>query len=429
MKTDPNGESKQASEEGHLAALAALDRVGPARLRWLVGQGRPQEVWDRLVSGQLQLPEPHHHLQEGARPSQPRLEPGLLELWRRTAAASPDLPAEMDSRLGFLGVEVLGIGELPGFLAEDPEPPAALFCTGGLQRDLGRTVAIVGTRRASSQGLQVAHRLGRDLSESGVSVVSGLAIGIDAAAHAGALEGSSAPLAVIGAGHDRPCPQRNRALARRIETEGIMVSEVPPGTASAPWRYPVRNRLIAAFAQVVVVVESAVTGGSMSTVAEALLRDRPVMAVPGPLGRSSSEGCHELLRDGAEICTSAGDVLAMLDMGTDARSSRPAASEFTRSRRRTGSDPDRFDPGVRRRRGAREPASGSVSGSIAEAVPSTGLGARILEELAGAPLTLDLITMRCGASFLEVSEAVAELEASGAVGVRGGWLESTAIRW
>ena len=75
MKTDPNEERKQASEEGHLAALAALDRVGPARLRWLVGQGRPQEVWDRLVSGQLQLPEPHHHLQEGARPSPPRLEP------------------------------------------------------------------------------------------------------------------------------------------------------------------------------------------------------------------------------------------------------------------------------------------------------------------------------------------------------------------
>ena len=429
MKTDPNEERKQASKEGHLAALAALDRVGPARLRWLVGQGRPQEVWDRLVSGQLPPPEPHHHLQEPAHPSPPRLEPGLLELWRRTAAASPDLPAEMDCRLGFLGVEVLGLGELPGFLADDPEPPAALFCTGGLQRDLGRTVAIVGTRRASSQGLRVAHRLGRDLSESGVSVVSGLAIGIDAAAHSGALDGSSAPLAVIGAGHDRPCPQRNRALARRIDTEGIIVSEVPPGTASAPWRYPVRNRLIAAFAQAVVVVESAVKGGSMSTVAEALQRDRPVMAVPGPLGRSSSEGCHELLRDGAEICTSAGDVLAMLDMGTNACSSRPASSDFTRSRRRAGSDPDRFDPGVRRRLGAREPASGSVSGSIAEAVPSNGLGARILEELAGATLTLDLITMRCGASFLEVSEAVAELEASGAVSVRGGWLESTAIRW
>jgi predicted Rossmann fold nucleotide-binding protein DprA/Smf involved in DNA uptake len=116
-------------------------------------------------------------------------------------------------------------------------------------------------------------------------------------------------------------------------------------------------------------------------------------------------------------------------MGSNARSSRLAASDFARSRRRSGSDPDRFDPGVRRRVGAREPASGSVSGSIAETVPSSGLGARILEELAGAPLTLDSITMRCGASFLEVSEAVAELEASGEVSVRGGWLESSSIRW
>jgi DNA processing protein len=184
----------------------------------------------------------------------------------------------------------------------------------------------------------------------------------------------------------------------------------------------VRNRLIAAFAQVVVVVESAVTGGSMSTVAEALDRDRAVMAVPGPLGRSTSEGCHELLRDGAEICTSADDVLAMLDLGADTGPSRLAASGFARRGRASPSGTKELVEGRQSPRGR---ASGSGSGSSS----SGGLEARVLEELAGAPLTLDSMTLRCGASLAEVSEAVAGLEASGELSVRGGWLERTSVCW
>ena len=376
------------SRAGYLAALASLERVGPARLRWMLALGDPEQVWGMVAAGRLP-PEPPV-----------RGERELPERWRRAAATAPNLPAQMDARMQTLGVEVIAGGDMPGFLAEEPEPPPVLFCSGAVRSAPTHTVAIVGTRRATSYGIRVARQLGRALSAEGVSVVSGLAIGIDAAAHEGALEAPTPAVAVVGAGHDRPCPRRNRELARRLEGRGLVVSEVPPGAGSAPWRFPLRNRLIASFAQVVVVVESAARGGSMSTVAEALVRNRAVMAVPGPLGRDSSAGCHELLRDGAHICTGADDVMALLALGAP-----PGAS----------SRPARRLP----------PARGGSAGRVAEEQRRPGIagpvGARVLQELAEGPLTLDVVVARCG-SPADVSEAVAELEASDMVSVEGGWL-------
>ncbi|MCP4434256.1 MAG: DNA-processing protein DprA [Actinomycetia bacterium] len=246
----------------------------------------------------------------------------------------------------------------------------------------------MGTRRASSYGLRVAGALGRELSAAGVIVVSGLALGIDGAAHRGALEGPGAALAVIGAGHDRPCPTRNRSLAAEVAARGLILSEVPPGVGSAPWRYPVRNRLIAAFARVVIVVESARRGGSMSTVAEALARDRAVMAVPGAVGRRSSEGCHDLLRDGAEVCTGADDVLGLLAMNQAGCGSPDSDGGVAR-------------PGL------------------------SGLERQVLEELAGDPLTVDSLVLRTGTSMGRIAGVLAGLEARGRIRSRSGWLERT----
>jgi len=297
------------AREGYIAALAALELVGPARLRWLRACGPPGEVWHRLVAGTLD---------PGDGP-QPPVDPAgrfdaALSRWSAQARGQAGLPERMASRLDRLGVEVDGGDSMPEVLGSDPDPPGAVFRRGRTLDGSVPRVAVVGTRRASGYGQRVAESLGRALSEAGVSVVSGLALGIDAAAHRGALQGPTPAVAVIGAGHDRPCPVRNRALAERLVETGSVLSEVPPGIASAPWRYPVRNRLIAALADVLVVVESAAAGGSMLTVAEALGRDRPVMAVPGPIDHRASVGCHDLLRDGAEICTGVSDVLTLLGL-------------------------------------------------------------------------------------------------------------------
>ncbi|MGI9578304.1 MAG: DNA-processing protein DprA [Microthrixaceae bacterium] len=429
-------EQPPVTGSGHLAALASLDRVGPARMRWLAGLGDPEHVWQLVASGRLKLGSAHRREATTERPP-PRIEPGLLQRWSREASSDRDRPTVMHRRLDELGVDLLVEGELPSFLRSEPEPPGVLFCSGRPPTDLGPTVAIVGTRRASSYGMRIAHQLGRELSENGVTVVSGLALGIDAAAHAGALEGGCPVVAVIGAGHDRPCPRRNRSIAAEVSSRGLMVSEVPPGVTSAPWRFPVRNRLIAAFSQVVVVVESASRGGSMSTVGEALLRDRAVMAVPGPLGRSASEGCHDLLRDGAEICTSADDVISMLRTGADKSpgfdATRAARSDPTRARFDRGSAAGKTsfaggntssaaanDSGTVGPAGPQPPKQRTVA---ADAVSAKPLGDEILNELAESTLSLDTVVLRCGASLGEVSAAIAQLELEGSVVLRGGWLE------
>ena len=177
-------------------------------------------------------------------------------------------------------------------------------------------VALVGTRRATPYGRQVARDLGYDLAVAGVAVVSGLALGIDAAAHRGAVaaEAAAGAAAVVGSGLDAPCPKANRELCAQVAAGGVVLSEVPPGVAGAPWRYPVRNRVLAGLSQAVVVVESAGSGGSMHTVREALDRDVPVLAVPGPVQSPVSAGPHELLSDGAAVCTGAQDVLDLLGL-------------------------------------------------------------------------------------------------------------------
>ena len=203
----------------------------------------------------------------------------------------------------------------PPALAELPDAPAVLYVAGDLGSFLalveaGRpSVAVVGARRASSYGLEVARGLGRGLASADATVVSGMALGIDSAAHVGALEAGAPTIAVLAAGADRPYPASKRRLYGEICRRGAVVSELPPRSAVHRWCFPARNRLIAALAQVTVVVEAMERSGSLITAEFARDLGRDVGAVPGPVTSPLSRGPNALLADGAHVIRGAEDAL------------------------------------------------------------------------------------------------------------------------
>ncbi len=224
-----------------------------------------------------------------------------------------------------IAIDVLGTSGYPPELADDPEAPYILFRSGGSLSLEGRRVAIVGTRRATDVGREIAAELGAGLAAAGVRVVSGLALGIDGAAHIGALAARGAPpIGVVAGGIDRPYPSRHRTLWGQVRGAGVLVSEAPIATPSRGWRFPARNRIIAALSEVVVVVESARSGGSMWTAKEAHARSRDVMVVPGSPRNPAAFGTNELLRDGADPVLDVSDVLAKLGMSWTPPATPPA---------------------------------------------------------------------------------------------------------
>jgi len=214
-----------------------------------------------------------------------------------------------------LGVHVITYadGRYPERLRTVPCPPPVLYAVGRLDRLELPAAALVGARHATTYGRRVARQLGRALSEAGVCVVSGMAFGIDEAAHTGALDGPGGTVAVLAAGPERASPASLRRLYERLAREQLVVSEFPPGTSPLPARFPQRNRVIAGLAYAVVVVEAAARSGSSITAREALDAGREVMAVPGPIDSPASVGCNRLLRQGAVPVTGAEDVLEVLD--------------------------------------------------------------------------------------------------------------------
>lgn len=204
--------------------------------------------------------------------------------------------------------------EYPVGLLALPDPPARLFVRGAALPPLEHTVAIVGSRAATPYGRRIAERLARDLAHTGLTVVSGLARGIDEAAHRGALASSGPTVAVIPSGLDRVTPPSNESLAHEIEASGSgsTVSEVEVGGPFGKGAFVKRNRLIAALAAVTVVVEASDRSGALSTAAVAESLGRVVLAVPADVDRPGSEGTLSLLRRGARPCADAGDVLAAL---------------------------------------------------------------------------------------------------------------------
>ncbi len=187
----------------------------------------------------------------------------------------------------------------PDRLTRIPDLPPALYFQGSVPE--GPAVALVGSRKASPTGLNAARRLAQHLCERGVCVISGLALGIDAAAHQGALDGGGPTVGVLGCGIDIVYPRSNRGLFERVKQSGGIVSEYYLGEAPLPWRFPARNRIIAGLADVLVVVEAAEKSGALITARHALESGRDVWAVPGPLGAAECRGSNKLLADGAGV--------------------------------------------------------------------------------------------------------------------------------
>ena len=198
----------------------------------------------------------------------------------------------------------------PPLLRSIHDPPPGLFVRGARELELlaQPSVAIVGARACSPYGASVATNLGRELAAAGVPVVSGLARGVDAAAHRGALA-SGSTVAVLGCGIDRDYPRAHAVLANEVASRGLIVSEYPPGVEPAPWRFPARNRIIAGLAQATVVVEARERSGALITADLALDEGRDVLAVPGEITSQLSRGTNHLLRLGAIPVTCAADVL------------------------------------------------------------------------------------------------------------------------
>ena len=216
-------------------------------------------------------------------------------------------------RLRELGLRFLGRScpSFPPLLRAIHDPPPGLFLRGGGEAELlvRHAVAIVGARACSPYGRQVARRLGRELAAAGLVVVSGMARGVDAEAHRGALEGGGPTVAVLGCGIDRDYPAAHRALAAEIGAAGLIVSEYAPGVEPAPWRFPARNRIVAGLCAATVVVEARERSGALITCDFALEEGREVFAVPGEITSSLSAGSNALLRLGATPLTRGEDVL------------------------------------------------------------------------------------------------------------------------
>jgi len=239
--------------------------------------------------------------------------PGLQEkarlaLARKTTIRSPEAEWEKLQREG-INLLCLNDPQYPANLAAIPDPPAVLFVKGALEpRDLV-SVAVVGSRAASPMGLIFTERLCGDLAQAGVTIVSGLAVGIDSAAHRGALKVRGRTLAVLGCGLDLDYPRGHVKLRKDISESGAVLTEFPLGTPPAAGHFPMRNRIISGLALGVVVVEAAHRSGSLITARMALEQGREVFAVPGMARHYRSVGPHRLLKQGAKLVESAEDIL------------------------------------------------------------------------------------------------------------------------
>jgi DNA processing protein len=290
---------------------------------------------------------------------------------------------EQVRKLSHRGIRLLayGSGGYPERLNHLYDPPVLLYLRGSLDlvdRCTRGIVAIVGTRRATPYGRRMAREIAAGLAEAGWTVVSGMARGIDGEAHAAALDAGGATIGVLGSGLDFAYPAAHRPLYRRMVRSGLLVSEFTPSTPPAPGLFPRRNRIIAALAKAVVVVQAPARSGALITVDHALDLGRDVLAVPGPVGLEPSVGTHRLLRDGAAPATCAADVLEqVLGPGSDALSGGPGSPQSR------GGERER-EPEVRLGRSAR----------------------RVLERLSTGPANADELVR---ASARPVPEALAML--------------------
>ena len=333
---------------GYAILLAGHPGVGPRRLATLLDGPGPEAGWAEVGGDPIADPLRALELHQGA---------GIITLLRS------------DPRY-------------PDVLRADPEAPALLFAQGDLASLAEVGVAIVGTRRCTGSGAGFARELGRELTDAGIAVVSGLALGIDGAAHRGVLEAGGHPVGVVGSGLDVVYPSKHRELWHRVREAGVLLSEAPLGARPEAWRFPARNRILAGLSHLVVVVESHAAGGSMLTVKEAADRDIPVMAVPGSVRSSSSEGTNRLIADGCAPVLDTTDVLVALGLTAAART------------------------------GAADPRT-----------PPDAPQKVVLEAFGWEPATLEHLATRTGMRLPELALALEGLLGAGWVIADGGWYE------
>ena len=231
----------------------------------------------------------------------------------------------------------------PRQLLEIPDPPPLLYVAGNAHLLASPGLALVGSRNATPQGLENAHAFARAFSEAGLTIVSGLAIGVDSAAHRGGLKGRGSTIAVLGTGIDVTYPRRNGPLATEISSRGALVSEFPLGTEPHAGNFPRRNRLISGLARGCLVVEAALDSGSLITARLAVDQGREVFAIPGSIHSPLSKGCHALIKQGAKLVESAQDVLEELGISARAAASAPEGGPGDELLEKMGFDPCDID--------------------------------------------------------------------------------------
>ncbi len=318
------------------------------------------------------------------------------------------------------------------------DPPPLLYVSGQLECLHAPGIAIVGSRNATPQGLDDAARFARELAGSGHAVVSGLALGVDCAAHRGALEVGGVTVAVVGTGADIVYPTKHRALASEIASHGALVSEWPLGTPAKPSHFPQRNRLIAAMTQGVLVVEAALRSGSLITARLANEMGRDVFAIPGSIHAPLSRGCHQLIKDGAMLTETPDDVLEGLALGLGPARSTAAsvpASDTANLQRRTRSPrPARTEPNSqvspapslrRPAQPAKRPTPRSMPlfdtpPASPEPAGLSAAAARLLEALGHAPAALEILAARTEMDSSALQGALLELELRGFLAVLPG---------
>jgi DNA processing protein len=309
----------------------------------------------------------------------------LVDLTRHWLQAAPDQRR----------VLTLGDDDYPLALLDTEDPPLMLYAMGqvpdlasGFARCAQRGVAVVGSRNPTPQGIQNARQFSAALGQAGLTVVSGLALGIDGAAHEGALEGSFkdelATIAVVGTGLDRVYPKAHLDLAHRIAARGVLLSEYPLGTPPLSANFPKRNRIISGLCKGTLVVEAALKSGSLITARMAVEQGKEVFAIPGSIHSTQARGCHALIKQGAKLVESAQDILDELNLMTDAR----APSTSTNG-------------------------TGEVSPSAATSLSSLENG--LLDALGFEPTSLDVLQNRSGMDTATLQALLMGLELSGFV--------------
>ena len=318
----------------------------------------------------------------------------------------------------------------PPALLTMPDPPPLLYVKGRLDLLQPRAVAIVGSRSATPQGIDDARRFAQALSDAGLVIVSGLALGIDGAAHRGGLSGPGGTIAVIGTGADLVYPPLHHALAHEIAVHGTIVSEWPLGTPARPANFPQRNRLIAGLASGVLIVEAATRSGSLITARLANEMGRDVFAIPGSIHAPLSRGCHRMIKQGAKLAETPDDILEEFGI---AFQSEAVADSVSKPRRRAKTRPAE-DAGVEpvTSEFVLEPQDASASRSTARGKPTSASWAsaslkpvnpeaeRLLDALGHSPATLEILAERTEMDGATLQSLLLQLELSGRIGALPG---------